>query len=179
MTLVSPLLDPTGRADAHQNPTLAPRSRPLRGARVALLDNGKVNGANLLTEIGRILEETQHVGQVTLVHKPYAGQPLEAARLEELIAGCDFVVTAIGDCGSCSAATLADGILLERAGTPAASICTEAFALTASAMAQAQGFPGYRYVQTAHPVASLDRGELSQRAREIVPQVLQIWGVAP
>lgn len=178
MTHGSPLLDPTGRADVNQNPTLAPRSRPLRGARVTLLDNGKVNGANLLTEIGRVLTETQGVGEVALVHKPYAGQPLERAQLEELVASCDFVVTAIGDCGSCSAATLADGILLEREGVPAASICTEAFALTASVMAQAHGFPGYRFVQTPHPVASLGRAELGERAREIAPEVLRIWGVA-
>jgi hypothetical protein len=27
------------------------------------------------------------------------------------VQGCDFLVTAVGDCGSCSAATVADGIL--------------------------------------------------------------------
>jgi hypothetical protein len=174
----SPLLDPTGRADVNQRPTLAPRSRPLRGARIGLLDNGKVNGANLLAELGTVLRDTHEVGEVVMYHKPYAGQPLEAAQLAELVAGCDFVVTAIGDCGSCSAATLADGILLEREGMPAASICTEAFAVTASAMAQAQGFPGYRYVRTPHPVASLDAGELRRRARDLVPDVLDVWGVA-
>jgi hypothetical protein len=177
MTHGSPLLDPTGREDVNQNSTLAPRSRPLRGARVGLLDNGKVNGANLLTEIGSLLQETQGVAQVALFHKPYAGRPLEEGQLKEIVATCDFVVTAIGDCGSCSAATLADGIMLERERVPAASICTQPFALTAAAMAQAQGFPGYRFVQTRHPVASLDTGELRERASEVAPDVLEVWGV--
>jgi len=46
---------------------------------------------------------------------------------------------------------LADGILLERAGLPAVSICTDPFALTARAMADAYGFPGFEYVHTRVP----------------------------
>ncbi len=177
MSHTATILDPTGRGDVNQNPTLAPRSRPLAGATIGLLDNGKVNGANLLEAFGRLLGETEAVGEVRLFHKPYAGQPLDEDQLEEIASTCDFVVTAIGDCGSCSAATLADGILLEREGVPAASICTEPFAVTAAAMAQVQGFPGYRFVRTRHPVASLSQEELDDRAREIAPAVLGVWGV--
>jgi len=177
MTRAAAILDPTGREDVNQNPTLAPRSRPLAGATVGLLDNGKVNGANLLEALGRLLTDAHEVGAVRLFHKPYAGQPLDEAQLKEVASHCDFVVTAIGDCGSCSAATLADGILLEREGVPAASICTEPFSVTAEAMAQIQGFPGYRFVRTRHPVASLDAAGLDERAAEITPEVLAIWGV--
>jgi hypothetical protein len=178
MSHVSAILDPTGREDVNQSATLAPRSRQLKDATVGLLDNGKVNGANLLEALGRLLAETHGVGEVRLFHKPYAGQPLDEGELKEIAATCDFVVTAIGDCGSCSAATLADGILLEREGVPAASICTEPFSVTAAAMAQVQGFPGYRFVRTRHPVASLTQDELDGRAREIAPEVLAVWGVA-
>lgn len=178
MSHVSAILDPTGREGVNQNSTLAPRARPLRGATVGLLDNGKVNGANLLEALGRLLGETEGVKLVHLFHKPYAGQPLAEDQLKEIAASCDFVVTAIGDCGSCSAATLADGILLEREGVPAASICTEPFSVTAAAMAQVQGFPGYRFVSTRHPVASLTQDELDDRAREIAPTVLAVWGAA-
>jgi len=177
MTHASAILDPTGREDANKNSTLAPRSRPLRGSTVGLLDNGKVNGGNLLEAIGRVLRDTEGVADVRLFHKPYAGQPVDGDQLEELASSCDFVVTAIGDCGSCSAATLADGILLEREGVPAASVCTEPFAVTAAAMAELQGFPGYRFVRTRHPVASLTQEELDHRAREIVSDVLDVWGV--
>ncbi|MBX6355238.1 MAG: hypothetical protein IRZ05_05190 [Micromonosporaceae bacterium] len=72
---------------------------------------------------------------------------------------------------------MADGILLERAGVPAVSICTDAFTVPARAMAKAYGFPGFAFVTVPHPVASLTREQISQRAREVVPDVLRILGV--
>ena len=131
----------------------------------------------LLGELGRHLEETQGVAHVRMFTKPYAGQPLEPAQLKEISGACDFVVTAIGDCGSCSAATLADGILLERSGTPSVSICTEPFRISAAAMAQGYGFPDYEFVLTPHPVARLSLEEIQVRAKELAPQVLAILGV--
>ena len=72
---------------------------------------------------------------------------------------------------------MADGILLERAGVPAVSICTDSFIPAAEAMAKVYGFPGYRYVTMPHPLASLDDTQLEQRARDLVPDVLRILGV--
>jgi hypothetical protein len=72
---------------------------------------------------------------------------------------------------------LADGILLERAGVPAVSICTDAFIPAAKAMAKVYGFPGYQFVTMPHPLASLDERQLEQRARDLVPDVLRILGV--
>jgi hypothetical protein len=72
---------------------------------------------------------------------------------------------------------LADGILLERAGVPAVSICTDAFIPAARAMAKVYGFPGYQFVTMPHPLASLDERQLEQRARDLVPDVLRILGV--
>lgn len=172
----SSVLDPTGRDGTKNDTTLAPRSGTLRGTRLGLLDNGKVNGAVLLTELGRHLVRTCAVGEVTMFTKAYAGQPLEPQQLEEIAAGCDYVVTAIGDCGSCSAATLADGILLERRGVPAASICTEPFGVAAAAMAQSYGFPNYQFVLTRHPVASLSLAEVRDRVAEVAPRLLTILG---
>jgi hypothetical protein len=72
---------------------------------------------------------------------------------------------------------LADGILLERAGVPAVSICTDAFIPAAKAMAKVYGFPGYRFVTMPHPLASLNEQQLEERARDLVPEVLRILGV--
>jgi hypothetical protein len=72
---------------------------------------------------------------------------------------------------------LADGILLERQGVPAVSICTEAFRITADAMARTYGFPGYEYVTVPHPVASLSAEGIRQRVEEVLPRVLGILGV--
>jgi hypothetical protein len=72
---------------------------------------------------------------------------------------------------------LADGILLERAGVPAVSICTDAFIPAAEAMAKVYGFPGYRFVTMPHPLASLGEKQLEERARDLIPDVLRILGV--
>jgi len=72
---------------------------------------------------------------------------------------------------------LADGILLERAGLPAVSICTDPFALTARAMADAYGFPGFEYVSIPHPVASLSEEQIRERVRDMMPAVARILGV--
>jgi hypothetical protein len=72
---------------------------------------------------------------------------------------------------------LADGVLLERNGTPAVTVCTAPFRVTADATAASYGVPSFEYVLTAHPVASLSAEEIRQRAEEILPQVLRILGV--
>jgi hypothetical protein len=72
---------------------------------------------------------------------------------------------------------LADGILLERAGVPAVSICTDSFLAPARAMAKVYGFPGYEFVTVPHPVASLDQAQIEARARGVLPGVLRILGL--
>lgn len=60
---------------------------------------------------------------------------------------------------------------------PAVSICTDAFRVPAEAMAKAYGFPGFEFVLTGHPVASLTRPEVRERVQEMAPRILQILGV--
>ncbi len=71
---------------------------------------------------------------------------------------------------------MADGILLERAGIPAVSICTTAFRITAEAMARSLGFPGYQYVAVPHPVASRTEKEIDEMARDAVADIVRILG---
>jgi hypothetical protein len=97
--------------------------------------------------------------------------------LKQIVQECDLVVTAVGDCGSCSAATVADGILLERAGVPAVSIVSDSFLVSGRAMAKVQGFAGYHFTAVRHPVASLDAEQLHDRVRGVMPDVLRILGV--
>ncbi|MBO0830539.1 MAG: hypothetical protein J2P28_07760 [Actinobacteria bacterium] len=72
---------------------------------------------------------------------------------------------------------MADGILFERAGLPAVSICTDSFVPAAEAMAKVYGFPGYQFVTMPHPLASLDDAQLQACARSLLPDVLRILGV--
>ena len=71
---------------------------------------------------------------------------------------------------------MADGILLERAGIPAVSLCTDAFKITAEAMANQMGFPGYQYVAVPHPVASRTEKEIDEMARDALPDVIKVLG---
>jgi hypothetical protein len=71
---------------------------------------------------------------------------------------------------------LADGIVLERAGIPAVSLCTDAFRITAEAMANQMGFPGYRYVALPHPIASRTQKEIDELARDALPDILRVLG---
>jgi hypothetical protein len=72
---------------------------------------------------------------------------------------------------------LADGILLERAGVPTVSICTDAFTVPARAMAKAYGFPGFEFVTVPHPIASLSLEQIRARVRDLMPDLLRILGV--
>jgi hypothetical protein len=67
-----------------------------------------------------------------------------------------------------------DGILFEKHGVPAASIITDVFEETGHAMAQAWGVPNYKFLSMPHPIANLTEAELDQRARAMVPQVVQL-----
>ena len=66
--------------------------------------------------------------------------------------------------------------MLERAGIPAVSICTDAFRITAEAMASSLGFPGYEYVAVPHPIASRTDKELTEMARAALPEIARILG---
>ena len=66
--------------------------------------------------------------------------------------------------------------MLERAGIPAVSICTDAFRITAEAMARSLGFPGYQYVTVQHPIASRTEKEIDEMARDALPEIVRILG---
>ena len=67
-----------------------------------------------------------------------------------------------------------DGILLEKSGIPAASIVTDLFVETGEAMAVSWGVPGYKFLSLLHPIANLTEWELDQRARDIVPKIVEL-----
>jgi hypothetical protein len=176
-TTTEALLDPTGRVGGDADGTLAPRPGSLKGLTVGLLDNTKVNGALLLDELAVDLERDFGIAGVKRYAKDYFGTPVKEELREQIVSEVDVVITAVGDCGSCSAATVADGIAFERAGIPTVSICSDSFAMSGRAMADVQGFPGFDFVMVEHPVASLDSALIRGRADQALPEVLRILGV--
>jgi hypothetical protein len=67
-----------------------------------------------------------------------------------------------------------DGIVLEKARVPAASIVTDVFEATGRAMAVQWGLPHYKFLMMPHPIANLTEAQLDQRAREILPEVVKL-----
>jgi hypothetical protein len=173
--MVNAILDPTGGGAHVRGDVLlaSPRAR-LQGATIGLLENTKQNASLFLAELGKLLVERYEVaGTVSRTKRAFA-LPVSEDLLEELAAGCDAVITGVGDCGSCSGSAVADGVAFERRGIPAAVICSDAFTVTADAMATLKGAQGYRYATTAHPVAVLTPDEVRKRAEETLPQVVAL-----
>jgi hypothetical protein len=175
------ILDPTGTATissastpaAQPTAPRAPRPASLGGKRVGLLINTKLNARPFLEEVGRLLSQ-QYGVTVTKRTKQNFAVPETGDVIKELAATADVVVTGVGDCGSCSAAAAADGVLLEAAGVPAAVIVTDSFRATTDAMAALRGAPGYRYATTAHPVAVLEEDQVKARAAEVLDDVVAL-----
>ncbi len=175
------ILDPTGQATrdrARTAVTLAARRGSLAGARVGLLINTKRNADLFLAEVGRLLQDEHGAARVTARTKLAFAQPVPEGMLKELVSECDVVVTGVGDCGSCSASAVTDGIMLEGQGIPAAVICSDAFGASADAIASLRGAPGYHYLTTRHPVAALTPDEVRDRARQLLPEIVSLLTAA-
>jgi len=171
--MVNAILDPTGTAAAKAAGGLAPR-RPLEGARVGLLDNTKHNAMLFLQEVGRLLVEEQGAAEVSVVEtKASFSVPVDDEIVGRYRGAADVVITGIGDCGSCSAAAVADGINFEKAGLPAAVVLTDAFTTTGRTMAGVHGNPDYEWITTSHPVAVLGEDEVRERARTLLPEIVR------
>jgi hypothetical protein len=171
--MFSAMIDPTARPASQTRATiLAARKADLRGSKVGLLANVKRNAEQFLDDVGALLQQEHGVAGVVRRKKKSITDPVPPEILADLVAECDVVVVGVGDCGSCSASAVADGLALEAAGIPAVVVCSDAFSVSADAMATLQGSPGYHYVQTAHPVAPLTPPELHERAVAALPEIV-------
>ena len=170
------ILDPTGATKA-TGKAAAPRAvRPstLEGARVGLLINTKQNAAPFLHEVGRLLVENYGVASLTERTKKNFAMPEADDVIKEMAAEADVIITGVGDCGSCSAAAAADGVVFEAAGVPTAVIVTESFRATTEAMAELRGAPGFPYATTEHPVAVLTEDKVKERAAGVMADVVAL-----
>ena len=72
-----------------------------------------------------------------------------------------------------------DAILMEQAGVPAVAIVTDVFRATGEAMATSWGLPGYRFLETPHPIANLADKALDARAEALVAPVVALLTATP
>lgn len=96
---MSAIMDPTGvkPKDVAAGLTLAPRAGGLEGARIGLLENGKLNASLLLTEVAAVLRDRYGAADATLRRKEVFSQPAPAELVDELSAEADVVVVGVGD----------------------------------------------------------------------------------
>lgn len=150
----------------------ATRPGSLSGLRIGLFENTKRNAAALLDAIGEQLAERDE--DITLVRrtKGQFGMPMSSELMADLRSSCDVVVVGVGDCGSCSASAISDGIALEAHGIPSAVVVTEVFEANARAIAALEGAEEYPFLMIPHPFATLSTEQLEEQARELVPRIL-------
>ena len=67
-----------------------------------------------------------------------------------------------------------DGIELDRRGTPAAVICTDAFLVTGRAMAKERGLADYPIVVMQHPIITLTDDELYTQAEKALAEIVAV-----
>jgi hypothetical protein len=170
-SIIDPTAGPSAGLEADQV-VLAPRPENLSGLRLGLLANVKRNAEQFLGEVGGLLEQEYGMAPALARKKLDITATAPQQMLDDLAAGCDVVVVGVGDCGSCSASAVADGILLEQSGVPVVVVCTEAFKVSADAMADLRGAPGYRYVTTPHPIANLTPDGVRDRAAAAIPAIV-------
>jgi hypothetical protein len=72
---------------------------------------------------------------------------------------------------------VADGTIFERKGVQTAALLTHIFLRPGDAMARVQGFPDYKYVTIQHPISSLNKEQIRERAEKALPEVLSILGL--
>jgi hypothetical protein len=171
--MTAEIVDPTQHfhSTTTLTPTSAARPQTLAGLRIGLLENTKRNADRILDAVGsQLAARHADVALVSRTKSQFA-MPLPVDLVEELIRDCDVVVIGVGDCGSCSASAIADGIVLEGVGIPTAVICTDAFVQPSSAMAALKGAPEFDYLLTAHPIANLSADDIDERGAQLVAQV--------
>ncbi|MBI3329017.1 MAG: hypothetical protein HYZ81_20220 [Nitrospinae bacterium] len=67
-----------------------------------------------------------------------------------------------------------DGIHLDRAGVPVATICSDHFAVTAKATAEVWGVPNYPVIYMPHPLSTLTDDELEAQAQRLAGPVVNV-----
>jgi hypothetical protein len=154
----------------HVHP-LAPRVSSPSDATLLLICNGKPRARELLTFVGEELQKRLDISTVEIHQKPAASTLLEPELVATLAARSTFVVTGVGDCGSCSACSLHDAVQFEKEGTPATLVLTTVFEQHVESFARNLGMPGYPVAPVRHLVSSLSDDELRQVAADVAPLI--------
>jgi hypothetical protein len=170
--------DPSGSVVAEKQ-SLAARTPALDGLRLSILDNTKWNAMTLLRKTAELLQERAQFAQVRYFRKEAFSKPASQELLQQIAAESDIVLTAIGDCGSCTSCCTVDAIEFERLGIPTAIIVTTEFVHESNMQALAMGVEDLKPIVIDHPLSALTNDLIVQRAQQAAPQAEAIWKGIP
>jgi hypothetical protein len=168
------VFDPRGSVETEVKP-IAPRPKALRGLRLAILDNSKWNANKLLRGAAVALSGSIEFAAVNYYVKHSFSKDAFPELIERIAAQNDIVLTAIGDCGSCTSASVRDAIQLESRGLPSAVIITAEFKREMDLTRIALGMPALQPVVIDHPVSSITAAEIAARVGQITKQAQAVW----
>jgi hypothetical protein len=90
------LLNPEGTSDEKRMP-LARRPESLEGKTIGVLGNSKLNADAVLLAVGELLQQRYGAGAIVHRFKQNFSRPAPDETIDELVAGCDVVLTGVGD----------------------------------------------------------------------------------
>ena len=90
------LYDPTS-SGPQRSLLRAPALPSLNGKTIGILENGKLNAREMLTEIAALFEQRHGCTIRTVYHKSNASAPAPAETLAKAVKDVDFLVTGLGD----------------------------------------------------------------------------------
>lgn len=166
--------DPRGVLDAVPAP-IAVRPKTLNGLRLGILDNAKWNANKLLRGASAALGKTIRFTDVRYYVKRSFSTDAAPELIAEIAGNSDIVLTAIGDCGSCTSCCIRDAIALEKVGVPTAVIVTTEFVRETELQRRALGMDDLLPVVITHPVSSITDAEVAERVQQICAQAREVW----
>ena len=150
---------------------LAPRRSLGPSTRLTLVDNGKPRARELLQLIADGLKVRCGLEAIRIVSKGIASRVLDDAEVADIAATSDVVIAGLGDCGACSACSLADALRMEDAGVPSTVLISDVFTGHVAAFAATMGMPGYHCAVVPHPVSTKDSAQLAGFAAAVTGQI--------
>jgi hypothetical protein len=145
VTSIEPLAPYVPEEATETTLSLAPR-RPISDpVRITLIDNGKPRTVELLRNVVDQLRPPLPVAEVTVYFKGAASRIIDENEAADLARSSDLVITGLGDCGACSANSLADALRMEALGIPSTVVITSPFVGHITSWAVTMGLPGYHF----------------------------------
>lgn len=138
--------------------------------RVVLLDHRKPNSRTILARAAEILR-ARGVDVPEVIQKAGAGTPMSPEILDRLADEDGLVLCGVSDCGSCSASSAIDSIMLQQRGVAGCAVLTEPFReQVGRAMSYQRADRELPMIILEHPMQNITADQLEARAQAVADQ---------